>query len=447
MLTQPVDVAAKVRSFASAIANQSEQRQLSILNLLRIKADEQLASKTAGAVLESTRPASTSAAEISEIWAKPVEALNQVMRNQNLGTMAQLAREDEAAFRYIQAAEKTLAAVQTGLSLQKVAVLSRLDRKDEASSIVAEIIRDHPQNADVAAELSMALEPEAPTELSADIQKPEAPLAGFVQAKSIEAAGNYPLAKEAAANAFNALIAQPAAMSMTHRPRFAHNFSLTSLFDTLTHFELNNEAAIIARKILADNPANLSVIEKSAPLFFQTGDYARAVDLYQTLEVLEPASVQLKRAKALSLEALGDDEQAFRAWSTFAPASEESTEDDLLHLARTANRIGNVHAAIQASAAIPESSANYGKALLSWASLTASWVMPRRRCSTSPKPLRPRLTSLNPGSRLQISTPGTMNRSVPLIRCEPQNLSSLSRKRSSSRLPNACWIKNHLPKH
>ncbi len=364
VLTQPVEPNAKVRQIANALSTQSEPRQIVLLNLLQNQAGEQFTADAASVLLESSKVAPVSPASPGEVWSKPADALNQVTRYQNLGTVAQLAHKDAAALEFVEAAEKTLGAIKTGLNLQKLALLSRLDRKEETNALASRIMEEEPANSDVASELMMALEPKAPADLGIKTTQPEAPVAGFVQAKSIEAAGNLPLAREAAANAFSALIAQPDAISKARQPRFAHNFNLTRLFDTLVHFGLNDEATVIARKILAENPSNFAVIEKSAPLFLQAGDYSEALDLYRNLEVLDPASTQIKRAKALSLEALGDDEAALRAWSAFTPNAQDATEDDLLHLARTANKVGNVHAAIQAASAIPETSTKYGKALV-----------------------------------------------------------------------------------
>ena len=364
VLTQPITPDAKFKLLAEAMNNQSEQRQIAVLAMLQNQAGEQSAADTAKLIIGTRKASEQSAPALSEVWAKPVDSLNLVNRLQNIGTLAQMAHDDENALNYLQAAESTLEKFKTGLNLQKVAILSRLQQKDESSALASQILHNDPANEDVLKELLMALEPESAGQWIDEEHPASTPVLGFMQAKSIETAGNLPLAKEAAANAFKTLMAQPSAVNSARQPRFAHNFSLSKLFDQLVHYDLAREAAVIAEKILAENPADLALIEKSAPIFFEVGDFSQALNLYQTLELLNPESKELKRSKALSQEALGENEQAFRTWKSFVQNFEDATEEDVLHLANSANRIGNVHAAIEAAASIPETSTNYGKALV-----------------------------------------------------------------------------------
>jgi len=132
----------------------------------------------------------------------------------------------------------------------------------------------------------------------------------------------------------------------------------------LVHFNLPEEAANIARQMLSRNPGDVALVQKSAPVFFAAGDFRNALELYQSLETLQPAAIEVKRAKALIHEKLGEDAQAFQSWNAVIKLSESAMDDDLLHLANTANRLGDSRGAIEAASAIPEGSDYYGKALI-----------------------------------------------------------------------------------
>jgi len=147
-------------------------------------------------------------------------------------------------------------------------------------------------------------------------------------------------------------------------PRFSRRLTLEKVFDALVHFNLPEEAANIARQMLSRNPGDVALVQKSAPVFFAAGDFRNALELYQSLETLQPAAIEVKRAKALIHEKLGEDAQAFQSWNAVIKLSESAMDDDLLHLANTANRLGDSRGAIEAASAIPEGSDYYGKALI-----------------------------------------------------------------------------------
>lgn len=360
VMAQPLPVEDKIARLAEAFANHPETDLVRALGLIQQQAGQAVAEGTAKALLASRSVTPSNEISTSAVWSSPVEHLNLAARYQNMGVIAQIAHENEKALAYIEAADAIAGKFRTGLGVQKVGMHAALGQKDQQVEEVSEIQRQNPGDEEVLSELMAAIEPLEDGALVGITEVAENPVLDFVKAKSIESAGNPALAREAAAQTYQSFIKNPRAAT----PRFSPNFNLGKVFDLLAHYELPSEAAAVSRKLLGQNPSDLNLMKKSAPLFFKAGEYPEALDLYQSLEFLNPADVDIKRMKALIFENTNQDGLALDSWKAIRDLSPEAEDSDLLHLANTANRLDDADTAIEAASAIPEGSSSYNKALV-----------------------------------------------------------------------------------
>ena len=360
VLAQPMTREEKTQQLVSAFSNHNEAVQVRVLDEIQTRAGQNIAEGTAKGLLANAINVQANNPSTSEVWANPADYLRQASRFHNLSSIALIAGDNERALQLVESAGRIVGQYKTGLEIQKIGSIRGDDQKEQRASDALKILQENPEDADVLSELMMAIDPcEDGTVLSAVAESSNLAV-DLAKAGSMDLAGNTALARETLAQALANRSSELSHLS----PRFSRRLTLEKVFDALVHFNLPEEAANIARQMLSRNPGDVALVQKSAPVFFAAGDFRNALELYQSLETLQPAAIEVKRAKALIHEKLGEDAQAFQSWNAVIKLSESAMDDDLLHLANTANRLGDSRGAIEAASAIPEGSDYYGKALI-----------------------------------------------------------------------------------
>jgi len=360
VMAQLLPASEKISQLANALSNHDIRRQLEALRAIQSQAGNTFMIETARDLLARQQGSIPENPDISEIWQNSGASLQETARLQMMVTLAQMAGKNATAMDYLKAAEGMLSKTMTGLDLQKVDIFKAMGREDDANQISQKIINECSNDSHVMTELALAEYSSIGGSETLPILEKDTPLAGLVQAKTIESKGNQVMARETASDALKAILKDHEVLATAIQPRFSQNLSLEKLFDLCLQYGLDEEAVEIARTLLSNHPSDLNLIQKSAPLFYRKGYSEEALDLYETLSFVDPGSADHLRYKAKSLEALGKDEEAFETWKSL----EDPQEEDRLHLASTASRTGNLKAAIDAASTIPDDSDHYGKALL-----------------------------------------------------------------------------------
>jgi tetratricopeptide (TPR) repeat protein len=360
VLAQPVVAESKIHQMAAAFANHGEAEQVRELDLIAVQAGKKTAAAVAREIISSMTSLQPGEVQTAEVWSAPVQYLNQAEKLQKLGLIHQIAGDDAGALKHVEAANEIIAMFKAGLEVQRLGSLRAADQKDQRVASALELLQQNAGDEDVLTEVMLAIEPGEDAAVVSAVNEAGNSAVDLARAKSIDAAGNTALAREAEAQAFSSF---PSNSTFT-QPRFSRHYSLEYELDSLDRLALLPEAARVAQKLLEQNPSDLDLVQKSAGVFFKNGNYPEALSLYQSLELLSPSSLELKRSKAHIFDQLGENAQAFDAWKTLIGLEEPKADADLLHLALSANRMGDSTAAIEAASGISEESPIYAKALI-----------------------------------------------------------------------------------
>lgn len=352
----------KLNSISNGIRVLDAKDQVEAIRFLTKYTGNQFAQQVAKNLVNEFISLDESLRKIGEKSIGSAEDLNEIDSQFYRGLICQAAGENSLGLQWIHSAKATLANYQAGLMVTEVSLLNQMGKKEEARSLALELANDSNYGKRLSNELTLALEdvPSIGDQKLMETQK--SPIAELIEAKSIHEAGNSALALVAAANAYDKIVHSTENEESCFDQQLAMNWNEEKLFSCLHEIGQDQSAKDVATKIIRQNASNVKMLMNAGLLYQKNGDLENALDSYQTLEIACPEDMNVKRLKALCLEAVKEPQQAYATWKTIVENSGQVEEDDLIHLAENALNAKLLDETIDAAQKIPSESKNIGKA-------------------------------------------------------------------------------------
>lgn len=305
---QPVEIIEKILLFLNSINEKPLAIALAKKNIEKYKLDE--------------------AIENNGLLENPLETLAQSIQCKQVATIAQLAGEYELSRRMLDRSARYLSAITNGINVQKLSLLKNSGDESEISIV-------NNEGFDLVEEPAIELEFASLgfiSPLKAVSEGNNHPIALINQATKIFAAGNTELARAAAAKIFIDQKQLNADKVKDYQPLFNPNWNAAELVDSLIEIGATLDAALLADRILAKNPASVEANLIAADVFYKAKRFHEAIIPYEFIYISQSKTIENDRKLAECYQRVGNLEASYAVRKNLVEV-EAPTVGDLINLA------------------------------------------------------------------------------------------------------------------
>lgn len=331
VLCLPVDREQKNDLFSNHLQSVNTASQSLALRQMSETTDPELVRSVALRLLEKYARIETDEQPYDNYWKNPASSLQFALQCQSIADIANYAGDTLLAIRLINKSMEIMAAVESIGKMKKAAL--NPDPMD-----IHEIFTE-----------SELARPEIVSELvystscgKVEISPDQAvfPVKIVRQSKEISQAGNSELAYVDLIETVNKLSDNELDELFVKGPRFIPTWDVIEVLENLISSNADQEAGRVARILLQKNPFNKRANFAAARVLEKTGNWVEALNHWQTLAILDPQSVEIKRNLGKAYLITGNKTEAFTVLNDLVSDEESAQESDLLEFANLALDLG-----------------------------------------------------------------------------------------------------------
>lgn len=362
ILCNPVTAQEKQQLIFSGIRNFRGKDQVAAIRFLQDYAGLDFSQQVAKDLVDEFSEIETESLKTVEKKNWKSNDLAEIDHQFQRGLISQAASENEIGLKWIQSARGIIERYLAGLKVTEASMLNQMGSTEEAHQIASQIAADEHIGKEISEELILALEDAKFAAGSDETNLGNSPVTELIEAKSIHLAGNSTLAGDTAKAAYGKLMDGHVSPDHIFDQELAMNWSDEKILNYLLSLDSTREACNFVEKILEKDPSNGKILTVAASLFSQNGKDGQALDVLQTLEIVDPENIEIQRSKGLCQEALKDHKAAYKTWSTIINKINQPENCDYLHVAENAVSIGKLDETIDAAQKIALDSKLIGRA-------------------------------------------------------------------------------------
>jgi len=335
LISLPVDEDEKSQILNNSTKDQSVEIIEKILLFLNSVNEKVLAKSLANKNIDKYR--SHEPIENNGLLANPLETLSQSIQCKQVATIAQLAGEYELSKRMLDQSARYLNAVTYGINVQKLSLLKNSGDESEISIVSNEEF-------DLVEEPAIALELASLGLISPlkDVSEGKRhPIALIQQAKKVFTAGNVELARAAAAKIFDGQNPSNADLVKDYQPLFNPNWNAAEMVESLIEMGATLDAAFLADRILAKNPASIETNILAADVYYQAKRYPEAITSYEFISISPARTNEIDRKLADCYQRVGNLEASYNVRKSLVEV-ESPIVEDLINFADVSLLLGNL---------------------------------------------------------------------------------------------------------
>ncbi len=183
------------------------------------------------------------------------------------------------------------------------------------------------------------------------------------QSQEMIAAGNSELACQELDKVFTALTDDEVEEMLFNGSRFNPNWDAVEVLEILLESNANEKAARVANILLHRNPTNERINLAAVKAFEKSSNFASETKGWETLAVLNPYSVEIKRNLGKAYQKTGNIEDAYAVMNSLVSGEEQAEESDLLEFAEIALGLGKTEEVLRAAGKVLDQNAENSSAL------------------------------------------------------------------------------------
>lgn len=323
----PVSEEQKIELFCYHLQSVNAASQSLALRLLSVTSAPELIRMVAQRLLSKSSQIETDEQTYEIYWKNPASSLQFALQCQYMADIAHYAGEKQIAAKMIDKSMEILAAFES------IGKMKKADLDQDSSNIRDVFCESELERPEIAGELIYS-----PVWREVEIASDQTafPVKIVRQSKEISQAGNLELANVDLTTIIKRLSDSELEDLFVNGPKFIQTWDVVEVLENLANSNANEEAKRVAEVILRKNPFNARANLSAAKVYEKTGDWAEALNYWQTLAILNPESVDVKRNLGKAFINAGNKAEAFEVMNDLISREEPAGESDLLEFANLA---------------------------------------------------------------------------------------------------------------